>query len=76
MNQTLKPTKDLRVSNPDTLYLTDNGRALCGAHLGASARFTGRDISGQKIQAVRAEDARAAKAEGWAITCESCGKAA
>jgi len=31
------------------LYLTDNGALLCRDHLGATARYTGRDISGQRI---------------------------
>jgi hypothetical protein len=33
--------------NTDTIYMTDNGAALCGAHLGVSAKTTGRDLSGQ-----------------------------
>lgn len=37
------------------IYLTDNGAAYCGAHLGATARATGRDISGQPIMEVTQE---------------------
>ena len=33
----------------DALYMGDNGRLLCGRHSGASARYTGRDISGQPV---------------------------
>lgn len=33
----------------DELYLGDNGRCFCGKHAGASARYTGRDISGQEV---------------------------
>ena len=63
--------------NPDTIYLCDNGAAYCGAHLGASARFTGRDISGQPIYPVRPEDVRENDALGYpAIRCEQCGKTA
>lgn len=62
---------------PDTIYLTDNGRALCGDHLGSSARYTGRDISGQKIEAVTPADVREMRSVyGVEIACESCGKAA
>ena len=33
----------------DALYLGDNGRCFCGAHAGVTARFTGRDLSGQRV---------------------------
>ena len=60
-----------------SIYLTDNGRALCGAHLGISARMTGRDISGQRIELVTPELAREAQhAYGWGVTCETCGRKA
>ncbi|MDD5304706.1 MAG: hypothetical protein PHS14_16550 [Elusimicrobia bacterium] len=66
----MKPT-------PNALYLTDNGAALCYEHLGASAKYTGCDLSGQPIlkvtTAVKAENAEC----GYpAIKCEQCGKAA
>lgn len=32
-----------------TLYLGDNGRCYCGEHSGMSARYTGRDISGNEV---------------------------
>jgi hypothetical protein len=38
------------------IYLADNGAAYCGAHLGVTARMTGRDLSGQAIQRVNAGD--------------------
>jgi hypothetical protein len=66
----------MRISDT-TIYLTDNGRALCGAHLGASARLTGRDISGQPIEPVGPEEARYfVEALGGPICCERCGLAA
>jgi hypothetical protein len=34
------------------VYETDNGRVLCHAHLGLSAKHTGYDISGQQIRKV------------------------
>ena len=58
--------------NADTVYLTDNGAAYCGLHLGASAMATGRDISGQEIYAIRPEDLRESGMDR--IRCEECGK--
>ncbi len=62
--------------NTNTLYFTDNGRVVCGSHLGYTAKASGRDISGQKIAAVSPSDVREAKSDGWIIACEDCGKAA
>lgn len=62
--------------NDLAIYLTDNGRALCGRHLGATAKATGRDISGQRIEVVTPELAAEASADGWTVTCETCGRAA
>lgn len=56
----------------DTLYLTDNGAAYCGDHLGNCAKTTGRDLSGQKIMAITPEIAADPDA-AW-IKCERCGK--
>ena len=63
---------DLRASDPTGIYLTDNGAALCGEHLGATARFSGRDLSGQAIYRVTPEDV---KAHGT-VRCEHCGREA
>lgn len=65
---------DLRLSNPDTLYLTDNGCCLCGKHLGSSARFTGHDISGQEIMEITEEVRQIAAGEftDWQPRCEMC----
>ncbi len=57
----------------ETVYLTDNGAAYCGAHLGYTARTTGRDLSGQKILPLTPELAAEA---GGDIACEKCGKKA
>jgi hypothetical protein len=63
--------------NDATIYLTDNGAALCGAHLGTTARYTGRDISGQPIEPVGPEEARYfVETLGGPICCERCGLAA
>lgn len=65
------PCERLRAKlDNDTIYLGDNGRALCGRHLGMSARFTGRDLSGQKIMAITPE--LAALPECADIACETC----
>jgi len=55
------------------VYLTDNGRALCEEHLGASARFTGRDLSGQSIYPVTAADVEYVRTLGAELKCETCG---
>jgi hypothetical protein len=57
------------------LYHTDNGRIVCGKHAGTSAKYTGRDISGQRVERVTWEDGEAWLAEiGEPISCEDCGK--
>lgn len=66
----------MHISN-DMIYLTDNGRAVCGSHLGASARYTGRDLSGQEILPVTPDVAQQALDEfGYIPECEDCGKKA
>jgi len=62
----------------EALYLTDNGACYCGAHLGMTAKATGRDISGQPIHRVTPDDVREAKAIGCDLTCETprCGRTA
>lgn len=75
-NSFTRPKYDLRQSRPRTLFLTDNGRCLCGQHLGASARFTGRDISGQRILALAPADMAAIRQEfgpDYLPSCEECG---
>lgn len=60
----------------DTLYITDNGATLCGAHLGMTARLTGCDLSGQPILAVTPYLAALSAGQGAPIACETCGKRA
>lgn len=66
------------LARDEAVYLTDNGRALCGQHLGCSAKHTGRDISGQDILLVTPEIQRYAMDDdgGRKIKCESCGREA
>lgn len=76
-------TKPKPVTKDHHLYFVDNDALLCGEHLGMSAKYTGHDISGQKIRrasladieemerglAVMGEEKLAAD-----IGCEVCGK--
>lgn len=66
----------MRISD-STIYLTDNGAALCGEHLGVTAKMTGRDLSGQEIMPITPEIAAENQAlYGYVPTCEHCGKSA
>lgn len=56
-----------------SLFLEDNGACLCEKHLGVSARFTGRDISGQSIYPVSQGEIEYAISEGFCFRCETCG---
>lgn len=54
------------------LYLGDNGRCFCGAHAGMSARYSGRDLSGQPVMKITFADRVEAKRLGWTPQCETC----
>jgi hypothetical protein len=56
------------------LYLCDNGACYCGAHAGATARFTGRDLSGQPVERIDAETVCAAGYDPRVFACEKCGR--
>ena len=56
----------------NALFFTDNGRVLCYKHLGAAAKYTGRDISGQAIERVTEEHMDEADALGHTLSCEDC----
>ena len=66
------------VLDDDALYWCDNGAVRCGAHSGASAYYTGRDISGQRVERVTEADRIAARTGAgghrWTIRCERCGR--
>ena len=67
MTQTMNP-----VLKPETIYLADNGRAICLRCAGASALYTGRDISGQPVLPLTGDTAReAATVLGPVISCEA-----
>lgn len=53
-----------------TLYLGDNGACYCGEHSGTIARYTGRDLSGQRVFAITPEMAREI---GRIVKCEQPG---
>ena len=57
---------------PGDVFITDNGRTLCGEHLGMEASATLRDISGQAIHRVTPGDVRS----HGPIACETCGRCA
>ena len=62
------------VLHDTTLYLGDNGRCLCGACSGVSARYTGRDLSGQPVEAITPQTlAEYPPADDF--RCEDCGLA-
>ena len=61
-----------------SLYFGDNGRLFCGKLrcAGMSSFYSGRDISGQKVVAVRPEDVAEFDALNLKAACESCGQEA
>lgn len=60
------------VLKDDTLYFTDNGAIYHGKCCGMSARYTGRDISGQAVMAITAAVREQCLAEGLEPKCERC----
>ena len=53
------------------LYWADNGRRICAKCAGQSALFTGRDISGQKVERITVEDVRAWPKDLGVLRCEA-----
>ncbi len=56
----------------DALYLCDNGAIYCGAHLGATARASGCDLSGQPIHRLSDDDVAELARLGTPAACECC----
>ena len=52
------------------LYWADNGRVICAKCAGQSALYTGRDISGQKVERISVEDVRAWPDDLGVLRCE------
>ena len=53
------------------LYWADNGRVLRAKCAGQSALYTGRDISGQKVERITVEDVRAWPDDLGSLRCAS-----
>jgi hypothetical protein len=73
----MRTTEPKPLLSPDRLYLGDNGRCFCGNErcAGVTASYTGRDLSGQEVYPLTAQDLAAmARDIGHAIRCETCGK--
>lgn len=63
-----------RVLKDDALYFGDNGRIFCGRCAGMTATYTGRDISGQRVQRVTPRVLVECVRLGFVPECESCRK--
>jgi hypothetical protein len=57
------------VLKDDALYSGDNGRVYHGRCSGISARYTGRDLSGHKVERITKAEIQA-DPDLW--TCERC----
>ncbi len=69
MSAILKAPKP--VLKPGVIYSGDNGMSICIHCAGNSALYTGRDISGRKVQAFTAADAAIYKQMlGTDLSCE------
>jgi hypothetical protein len=72
---TMAKTKNSKKWQPEqgALYLCDAGHCLCAAHLGATARATGRDISGQAVHRVTEDDQHYMRhVYARSLSCEVC----
>ena len=52
------------------VYFADNGRSICLKCAGMSAKYTGRDISGQKVERLNPDDVEYLKSKGISAACE------
>lgn len=66
-------TEPKPVVKDDSLYFADNGACYCGKHLGMTARYTGRDISGQRIERITPRVLSECLSIGFKPKCENCG---
>ena len=53
------------------LYWADGGRVICAKCAGASALYTGRDLSGQKVERITVDDVRTWPDDLGALRCAS-----
>jgi hypothetical protein len=55
------------------VYSGDNGRLFCADHAGATAKASGRDLSGQRVFALTTEEMAYLRREtGEGVLCETC----
>ncbi len=59
------------VLSEGAVYWSDDGRRICARCAGASALYTGHDLSGQPVERVTLEDVRAWPADLGPLNCES-----
>ena len=73
VQENYEPVDPKPVLEDDRLYCGDNGRCFCGLHAGASARYTGFDVSGQRVWAISDQDREEWRRElGRGPSCETC----
>lgn len=53
------------------VYWADGGRRICASCAGATALYTGRDLSGQKLERVTLDDVRDWPKDLGALRCET-----
>lgn len=69
----MKTTEPRKVLREGAVYWSDNGRRICAKCAGASALYTGRDLSGQKVERITVEECAMWQREiGVVMACE-CG---
>lgn len=56
---------------PGAVYWADGGRRICTRCAGQSALYTGRDLSGQRVERITVEDVRAWPDDLGVLRCES-----
>jgi len=70
---TTKPASRLLAKDTKALYLCDGGQILCGLHLGVTAAYSGRDISGQEVIFLDEPNLKYLREEvGSEASCEGC----
>jgi hypothetical protein len=59
------------VLKPRAVYFGDNGRAICRECAGQSAKYTGRDLSGHRVERATVDDCREwEQVVGAPLACE------
>jgi len=66
-----KATDPSPVLRDGAVYWADNGRRICARCAGASALYTGRDLSGQAVERVTVDDVQAWPQDLGPLVCES-----